>query len=177
MTAGDRFNNALRYRAEDHPEQVHLTPGYVLEPVRQALGGSIELDPCTTPDNPVGADRFYCPPTDGAAEPWRAETVFCNPPYGKARERWVQRCIEAGRAGSRVCLLIPAATDTRIFQAALASAHAVVFVRGRLKFGTVRPNLRQAAASHPSALLFWNPVDMSACKGLGLGIRPGQRYQ
>jgi hypothetical protein len=41
-----------------------LTPPYVLEPVRRLLGG-IEPDPCTEPDNPVGADRFYAPPVDG----------------------------------------------------------------------------------------------------------------
>lgn len=64
-----RFDNALRRRAEHAEEQVHLTPAYVLEPVRKALGGRIELDPCTTPDNPVGADRFFALPDDGASRP------------------------------------------------------------------------------------------------------------
>jgi hypothetical protein len=35
-----------------------------------------------------------------------------------------------------------------------------------LKFGTLRPNRRQHAASHPSALLGWN-VDLLACADLG----------
>jgi hypothetical protein len=163
--AAYRFNNDLRYRAEAHPNQVQLTPSYVLEPVRAALGG-IELDPCTEPDNPVGAERFYVPPQDGAELSWDAETVFVNPPYGKVRERWVVRCIEAGAAGSRVVLLIPAHTDTRIFQEALRSATSLVLIRGRVKFGVLRPNRRQQAASHPSALIGWN-VDLTPCAVLG----------
>lgn len=168
--ASRRFSNNLRYRSEDHENQCQLTPAYVLDPVRAALGGVIGLDPCTVPDNPVKAGRFYCPPADGAAEPWDAGAIFVNPPYSKARERWVRRCIEAGLAGSSVVLLMPAATDTRIFQDALATATAVVLIRGRVKFGVLRDNRRQAAASHPSALIGWN-TDLEPCSPLGLRLR------
>ena len=157
VNASHRFNNDLRYRPDDHPNQTQFTPEYVLDPIRRALGG-IELDPCTTPDNPVGADRFYAPPVDGLAEPWDAETIFVNPPYGKAREKWVDRCIAEGGPGRRIALLIPAHTDTRCFQRALMSAWSCAFLRGRVKFGVLRPNRRQVAASHPSAVLFWGPT-------------------
>jgi hypothetical protein len=167
--AAHRFSNDLRYRDEAHPAQTQLTPPYVLEPVRVALGGVIGLDPCTEPDNPTGAEAFYSPPQDGATLPWDAQTIFVNPPYSKARERWVLRCIEAGAAGRRVVLLMPAATDTRIFQRALASSSSTVFIRGRVKFGVLRPNRRQMAASHPSALIGWN-VDLAPCAHLGLAI-------
>jgi DNA N-6-adenine-methyltransferase (Dam) len=106
--ASSRFSNDVRYRDDSHPAQVQLTPGYVLEPVRTDLGGKIALDPCTTPDNPVGAADFICPPADGAGTPWEADTIFVNPPYSRARERWVSRCIDAASAGSQVILLIPA---------------------------------------------------------------------
>jgi hypothetical protein len=87
--AAHRFDNAKRRRPEHHARQAMLTPPYVLEPVRRLLGG-IELDPCTEPDNPTGADRFYCPPQDGCVLPWEARSVFCNPPYGEVRGRWVE---------------------------------------------------------------------------------------
>lgn len=166
-TAQHRFSNQLRYRPEDHERQTQLTPSYVLEPVIKALGGWIGLDPCTTLENPCGARRFYSPPQDGAVLPWDAGSIFCNPPYGKARERWVHRCIQAAGEGRRVVLLMPAATDTRIFQGALGSATGAVLIRGRVKFGVLRPNRRQAAASHPSALIGWN-VDLAPCVHLGL---------
>ena len=174
MAASHRFSNAVRYRAEDHEAQCQLTPAYLLGPVRAALGGVIGLDPCTTAGNPVGATRFYAPPADGAALPWDAAAIFVNPPYSKARERWVRRCIQASAGGRQVVLLIPAATDTRIFQEALSTASAVVFIRGRVKFGVLRPNRRQAAASHPSALIGWN-VNLLSCSHLGLLVNLGGR--
>lgn len=171
--AGHRFDNELRYRDGDHPGQWHLTPSYVLDRVRADLGG-IDLDPCTTEDNPTGARTFYTAADDGLDLAWGGEdwfpSVFCNPPYSKAREPWVDLCIEAGLLGQRVVLLIPAATDTRIFQRAATSADAVVFVKGRLKFGTLRGNRRQHAASHPSALLGWN-VALNECAALGWRAR------
>ena len=166
MNAGHRFNNELRYRDDDHELQRQLTPSYVLEPVRSALGG-IELDPCTEPNNPTGADRFYARPTDGAAESWEAQSIFCNPPYSKARERWVDRCMEAAERGSRVVLLMPSHTDTRTFHKAIRTASHVLFIKGRVKFGVLRDNGRQEAASHPSCLICWNLTNVSPLAKLG----------
>lgn len=175
--AAHRFSNDLRYRDGDAPEQTQFTPAYVLGPVRKALGGQIGLDPCTTPDNPCWAVDFYTVDSDGLKRPWSGDpgsrfvpwwpSIYCNPPYGKAREPWVKRCMSAGKRGQKVVLLIPAATDTRIFQEALKSADGCVFIRGRVKFGVLRPNRRQVAASHPSVLIGWN-VDLSPCAHLGL---------
>lgn len=167
MTASiHRFSNELRYGEGDHPRQWHLTPGYLLEPIRYDLGGTIDLDPCTFPDNPTGASEFFTVDDDGLARDWDM-AVYCNPPYGKAREPWVRKCIAHAETLYPVILLIPAATDTRIFQEAAKSASAVVFVRGRVKFGTRRENRRQHAASHPSALIGWN-ANLHACAELGL---------
>jgi hypothetical protein len=157
--------NALRYRDGLHEAQTAFTPDYVLEPIRKVLGG-IELDPCSTVDNPTRATFFFAPPRDGLALPWLARTIFVNPPYGKAREPWVQRCIEAA-PGRKIVLLIPAHTDTKCFQKAAASATSVVFIRSRVKFGVLRPNRRQVAASHPSALIAWG-VDVTKTN-LGIG--------
>lgn len=166
MRASTRFNNQLRYRGGDDDAQRWLTPSYVLEPVREALGGLIDLDPCTEPDNPIGAVRFYTVVDDGIVQPWASPTIFVNPPYSKAREPWITKCINAGREGLSVVLLIPAATDTTIFQRALGEATQACFIRGRVKFGVPRANGRQEAASHPSVLLGWN-VNLWPCRHLG----------
>lgn len=162
--AAHRFDNAKRRRPDHHARQAMLTPAYVLEPIRHLLG-SIDLDPCTEPDNPTGAAKFYHLPMDGCALPWDATTVFCNPPYGEARNRWVERCIAEG-AYRRVVLLIPSHTETRIFQQALAACTSVLLVRARLRFGVLRENRRQEAASHGSAI-FGFGVDLSPLHELG----------
>lgn len=161
-----RFNNDLRYRGDSHEAQRQLTPPYVLEPVREALG-VIYLDPCTEPDNPCGARVFYTAETDGVERSWDFRTIYVNPPYSKARERWVRRCIEAAEAGSQVVLLMPSHTDTRLFHLAIESASHVVFIKGRVKFGVLRQNRRQEAATHPSCLIAWNLRDAVPLAPLG----------
>ena len=166
--AANRFDNAKRRRPEGHARQAMLTPEYALDPIRELLGG-IGLDPCTEPDNPTRADQFYCLPADGAAMPWEAESVFCNPPYGEARNRWVERCIDEGKA-RKVVLLIPSHTETQIFQRALLACHSVVLVKARLRFGVLRENRRQEAASHGSAI-FGFGVDVTPLTMLGVPMR------
>jgi hypothetical protein len=74
-------------------------------------------------------------------------------------------------------LLIPTnATESVIFQAALAAAISVVFVRARLMFEQVRPidahgcAGRHEAASHGSAL-FGFGVDLTRLAHLGVLVR------
>jgi hypothetical protein len=167
IMAAHRFDNAKRRRPEHHIRQAMLTPHYVLEPIRDLLNG-IGLDPCTEPDNPTRADRFYHPPMDGCVLPWKARSVFCNPPYGEARRRWVDRCIAEGRYRP-IVLLMPAHTETRIFQRALSACKSVVFVCARLRFGVLRENRRQEAASHGSAI-FGFGVDVSPLSTLGIAM-------
>lgn len=172
--AAHRFDNEKRRRPDHHARQAMLTPGYVLEPVRELLGG-IGLDPCTEPDNPTGAAKWYSLPDDGCAMPWDAETVWCNPPYGEARDRWVDRCIAEGEQ-RKVLLLIPAHTETRTFQRALGACTSVLLVRARLRFGVLRENGRQEAASHGSAL-FGFGVDLSPLRELGTVLTPNDQVQ
>lgn len=165
----DRFQNERRYRGGEHEAQRQLTPAYVLEPVQRVLR-VIRLDPCTEADNPTNAEVFYTVDDDGLTMPWHADdwhpTIYVNPPYSKAREPWVRRCVDAGARGQKVVLLIPAHTDTRIWHEAYETATAVCFIKGRVKFGVLRANRRQEAASHPSALLAWNTA-LTECAGIG----------
>lgn len=167
--AAHRFDNEKRRRPDDHARQAMLTPSYVLEPVRALMGG-FGLDPCTEPDNPTGADDFYCLPHDGCAAPWTSRNVWCNPPYGEAKDRWVKRSIAIGKH-TPVALLIPAHTETRTFQKAFQAADTVLFFRARLRFGVLRDNGRQEAASHGSALFGFN-LDLTPLYALGTVVRP-----
>ncbi|WP_016895810.1 DNA N-6-adenine-methyltransferase [Mycobacteroides abscessus] len=168
MTAAHRFNNELRYRDNTHPNQRQLTPHYVLDPVREALGG-INLDPCTEPDNPTRATHYFTAQDDGLVQGWFG-SVYCNPPYGKARESWVYKCIEHAEAGHPVVLLVPSHTDTRIVQTCFRTAGQAVFIKGRVKFGVLRANRRQEAASHPSVLFGWNVSLRPHCDGIGFVV-------
>lgn len=167
--ASNRFDNEKRRRPDHHARQAMLTPKYCLEPIRMVLRG-IGLDPCTEPDNPTGADNFFFLPEDGCTKDWIGHSVFCNPPYGEARDRWVDKCIEVG-AKKPVVLLIPSHTDTKTLQRALAACTSALFFKGRLKFGVLRDNGRQEAASHGSVAIGFG-VDLTPLNNLGMVMRP-----
>lgn len=89
---------------------------------------------------------------------------------GEARGRWVDRCIAEGKR-RKVLLLIPAHTETRIFQRALHACTSVLLVQARLRFGVLRENGRQEAASHGSAM-FGFGVDLTPLAAMGTVLQP-----
>ena len=90
--------------------------------------GVFDLDPA--------CGRAYCDvpalehwSEDGDRLPWYGR-VWLNPPYGPAAVPFVERMI----AHNRGLLLLPARTETRLFQKAARAAESVCFLRERLWF-------------------------------------------
>ena len=94
------------------------------------------LDPCASVGN-AKCGKFYTIADNGLEQDWAGETVFCNPPYGRAIYDWVFKCWrESRKPGTTVVLLIPARTDTRYFHEFIyRRAREIRFIRGRLRFG------------------------------------------
>ena len=116
------------------------------------LGLTFDLDPAS-PNPPVPwvpAPRHYW--ENGHLLPWDGR-VWLNPPYGPAAVPFIERMI-AHKWG---LLLIPARTETRIFQRAAKAADQIVFLRDRLHF--VRPDGRQSRASFASVLMTFGSHD------------------
>ena len=94
------------------------------------------LDPCASAAN-AKCGKFYTAADNGLEQDWSGETVFCNPPYGRAIYDWVFKCWrEARKPRTTVVMLIPARTDTRYFHEFIYhKAREIRFIRGRLRFG------------------------------------------
>lgn len=93
------------------------------------------LDPCCTKENAL-CKKHYTEKEDGLKQDWNGETVFCNPPYGRAIKTWVKKCYEEGKKkNTTVVMLIPARTDTSYFHDYIYNKSEIRFIRGRLKFG------------------------------------------
>lgn len=110
------------------------------------------LDPCATSEN-AKCSKFHTKETDGLKQNWAGETVFCNPPYGKAIKEWVKKCYEESlKPQTTVVMLIPARTDTSYFHDYIYhKAKEIRFVRGRLKFGNSKNS-----APFPSMVVVYN---------------------
>lgn len=98
------------------------------------------LDPCCTHEN-AKCERHYTIQEDGLSQDWQGETVFCNPPYGRALQSWVEKCRrESEKPGTVVVALLPARTDTRWFHDIILPSAEILFIRGRIRFGGSRWN-------------------------------------
>lgn len=135
-----------------------------------ALGLTFDLDPAAVPlgnKHYVPAVRFIRPPADGRLEPWHGR-VWLNPPYGPASVGFIERMIDHDHG----LLLVPARTETRIFQRAADAARAVVFLRDRLHF--IRPDGHQSRASFASVLMAfgddWDMVEALYRADLGWSV-------
>ena len=160
------------------------TPAPIIEVARRVLG-QIELDPasCAAANEIVQAARYYTIGDDGLRQPWRCNTLWLNPPYGKTGNRsnqdiWSQQLVQAYRVGlvGEAMLLVNAATDTAWFQA-LGRELPFCLIAGRLKFW--RPEVPADSPTHGSALFYLGPMThifKIVCKDLGItgGMWPGR---
>ena len=107
----------------------------------QARWGPFQLDVAANDSN-AKCDRYYTKEVDGLSQPWCANNVWCNPPYGRNVGDWVEKATLAVDLGEcdRVVMLLKATTDTKWFHSfAFPRSNLIGFVQGRLKFGEKGP--------------------------------------
>jgi hypothetical protein len=128
------------------------TPAALLADVDAFYGGACGVawyDPCP-----------LAPSYDSLQDPWPSSPaspaspasrhIYMNPPYGREIGRWIARALgESARRGADLVMLLPARTDTAWFQPLFSRAHALCFIRGRLKFGG-----QASSAPFPSVLVY-----------------------
>ena len=126
------------------------TPPVIVEAVRAAFGGAIDLDPCGNEQSVVGAGAEFRLERgqDGLAIGWTGR-VYVNPPFGRGLRAWVQKAVASSTSPvyARTIMLLPAAVDTRHWQQDIfPNARAICWVRGRIKFLGAKASAPMACA-------------------------------
>jgi len=138
------------------------TPDAILSLVRDFAGpDGIGLDPCSNWTSRVGAKVGWsnCWGDDGLSRGWFGYgAVFVNYPYADA-EPWSLHVVQQARLGAEIIVICPARTDTVAGQRLLASADAICFVEGRVRFAPAypRPGKKSDSPAFPSMLLYYGP--------------------
>lgn len=137
------------------------TPAWVFE----ALGISFDLDPSSPHDRElpwIPAKRRYTVFDNGLAKPWSGR-VWLNPPYGEQTEFWMRRMADHGN-GIALCF---SRTDTEWFHETIASADAVLFVKGRIDFVPGAENEHKKSRSGAATAMFaWGSACVTALERL-----------
>jgi hypothetical protein len=136
-------------RAYKGQSDVWLTPPYILEAL-----GPFDLDPCAATDAPwPTASAHYTEQDDGLRQPWHG-FVWCNPPYGPATWRWLQKLADHHNG----LALIFARTETAgFFDTVWRQADAILFLEGRLHFHTPDGIRADTNSGAPSCLVAYGP--------------------
>ena len=160
-------------KTEQDSESCWQTPPDLVARFRDVLGG-IDLDPCTTPANPVGATLFYAPPDDGILLPWYARRIYCNPPYGRTMPHWVEKCITAASAGEKVLLLVPGRSDNAWYHKAILHAREALLLRSRIRFIDPATGEPRREGGMFASVLFGFNVSLEPLADLGVIIQRKQ---
>jgi phage N-6-adenine-methyltransferase len=97
---------------------------------------------------------YYDESDDAFKFPWEG-VCWCNPPYGRGIERWVEKAYhDSQELGSTIVMLLPAATDTNWWHDYCMKAE-VRFIRGRVPF--VRSDGERSRAPFASAVVVFRP--------------------
>jgi phage N-6-adenine-methyltransferase len=138
------------------------TPRAYVEAAREALGGTIDLDPASDPEAnaTVGAAAIWTDADDGLRRDWHGR-VFVNPPYGKTRGRsnaglWSEKLIAEYRAGrvEAAILLVNAATGDGWFQPLFD--YPICFTR-RISFIDADTGEGMDDPTHGNAFVYFGP--------------------
>jgi hypothetical protein len=117
------------------------TPSQYIEAVKRVFQATIGLDPASSlmANQTVQAEEYFTEAEDGLSKPWKAATVFLNPPYGKTEGRsnqdvWSERMIAEHEAGNFTegILLVNSVTDRKWFQRLWQ--YPICFTNHRIKF-------------------------------------------
>ena len=88
-------------------QQDWQTPPELFAWLESELGFKFTLDPCTSPDNPLGIKKFFTEVDDGLKQSWKGHKAYVNPPYGDL-PLWVAKCREESwDCDTTVVMLIP----------------------------------------------------------------------
>lgn len=172
------------YKARNHPQQVRArgadeavddraTTAEVFAALSERFGG-FTLDVAAAAHN-AKCDRYFDVRTDGRAQPWSGERVWCNPPYSKSG-LWVEKAWDESATAVLIVMLMPANRTEQVWWQRLVepfrdrpgSMLTVEFLPGRLRFlapgqEEIGPNERPPFGC---CLLIWRRVSPVIDRGL-----------
>lgn len=143
------MNTELMFSSND---QTWETPQDFFDKVNAEF--NFNLDVCAS-ELTAKCQKYYTEKEDALIQEWNG-ICWCNPPYGRAINKWVKKAYEESLKGNTIVMLIPSRTDTTYWHDYIFKyASEIRFIKGRLKFGNSKNS-----APFPSALIVFSGGDL-----------------
>lgn len=134
------------------------TPRILYDELSSAVGG-FACDAAADDTNHLASD-WYGPGSSLAVDALKVEQwlspVFCNPPYGRGIERWLEKFVEQQSKGVTIVALLPANTEVRWWYEYVVPFASIVFLVGRVPF-TNPQHHKHTQPDHGSAICLYEP--------------------
>jgi phage N-6-adenine-methyltransferase len=102
--------------------------------------------------------RYLDREDDALAIDWSGERAFCNPPYGRGLEKWVEKgFVAAYQGGALVVMLLPARTGNRWFHRFCLPHGEIRFIQGRLNFQRGNTTAKRHRSPFDSMIVVFRP--------------------
>lgn len=170
----DAHNSTSEHNNVQHSSDGYedFTPPFITDRVRLTLV-TIDLDPASCPEAnlTINAKRIYTEADDGLSKPWRAKTVFVNPPGGAIKEEgerqksrarlWWEKAVHEWQVGNARSVIFLAFT-LELFKSGQMNTHApyvfpFVVPRIRIPFDKWDPEagarVKQTSPTHSNAII------------------------
>jgi len=131
-----------------------LTPPDFFNPIRDAF--NIQLDPCTTADNPLGTKYFITAESNSLTKDWLFN-AFCNPPFNMVKE-FTSKCMrESAHQKITVVEIMANRTETAAVQTYGPYAKAFCLINKRISFIDPDKAEQKMSPTFGSMLLIFKP--------------------
>ena len=129
----------------------------------EKLGVEFDIDVCTVKGGLpyIPSKKNFSKEDDGLLQEWKG-SVWCNPPYGKETQAWLNKFITHGNG----IALVFARTDTKWFHDAIPKADAVLFTKGRVQFVDGVGATNKSGSTSGSVLLAFGKENVEALKNI-----------
>ncbi len=147
------------------------------QPIFAALNQEFEftLDPCCEPSSSKVMSKYYTKKDDGLSKSWSGETVFMNPPYGRALPIWIRKAFEESQKGATVVCLIPARFDPKYWHDYCFPHGLIAVTEGRIKFEMNGKQVKDSTPPFGPAFVVFCPSNKKPASLLKLS-RFGKAY-
>lgn len=171
--AAATVSRAWRVATSQSKSVVWMTPPALFMALDKEFAFTVDV---AADDGMSQVDRFFDAETDGLAQSWAGERVFCNPPYGRDLERWVAKAVlESQERGALVVMLLPARTGNRWFHRHCLPHAEIRFIRGRVNFRKQRAVSTHSRPPFDSMVVVFRPYRIGEGHVRTQPIFPGLR--